>query len=374
MRLRTLVSSLLLAGCLTGCSNLATTIATKPAVAKRAYHGTASVGDFLTITIDPSAQIISYTDITNGQSAAVIYTVNADGSYALSDPTGNFIAAYEVPNYAMVIESMKSGPSANTPALITAVESGPINLSTFESTNYNYMQFRTNSGGLGVGSADISSSTVSISEYWPYGAVSGGSNSAFNTNSMPLAGFAEDPSGTFLSALPTTGEVATLFGTANGFFVVDTENGSILGLQKATSAAFNSASAGTYSALYYQKTGAQTGMNNVETGTASFGKATIAIGASGSISITDSTGKSMATGTLIPVSSASYLYGSASELQDPCNGMFTFRVTKASSQQDIFVTFINGAMLFSSFQAPLPWNNTGSTYNYFYGVGLTPAS
>src|SRR5271170_2900143 len=66
------------------------------------YNGTASVGDFLTLTVDPTAQTIAYTNHTNGDTGTVPYTVNSDGSYAIADPNGNLIAAYEVPGYALV--------------------------------------------------------------------------------------------------------------------------------------------------------------------------------------------------------------------------------------------------------------------------------
>jgi hypothetical protein len=379
MRLRLFLFLPILAAVI-GCSTIYPTGSTpspaKPAAAKRSYNGTASVGDFLTITLDPTALTISYTDVTNGATGTVPYTVNADGSYALSDPSGNLIAAYEVPNYAMVIESMKSGPAANTPALITAVESGAISLGTFENSNYNYMQFRTDYGGLDVGSANIGSSSVQTSEYWPYGAISGGGNEPFNQSSMPLNVFTLDSSGTFLNGtVPGGGGSVTLFGTANGFFIVDTGNGSILGLQKATSAAFDNSNAGTYTALVYQKTNVQ--MNNisdVESGAASFVKATITITAAGGLTMTGPTGATITSGTLTPVASVGYLYGSAGEIADPCWGMFTYRVTTASSQTDLFVSFVNGAVVFSSFEAPLPWNGNLSSYNYFYGVGLAPAS
>jgi len=55
----------------------------------------------------------------------------------------------------MIIQAGKTGPGSNTPALITAVESGPISLSTFEGHSYNYMQFRTSSGGVSIGSVTI---------------------------------------------------------------------------------------------------------------------------------------------------------------------------------------------------------------------------
>src|SRR6201999_4651596 len=104
-------------------------------------------------------------------SGTVPYVVNADGTYSLNDPKGNLVAAYEVPGYALIIEAAKTGPSLNTLALITAVESGQISLSTFEGHAYNYMQFRTAAGGLEVGSVSINSSAIgSNSSYWPYGA------------------------------------------------------------------------------------------------------------------------------------------------------------------------------------------------------------
>jgi hypothetical protein len=78
----------------------------------------------------------------------------------------------------------------------------------------------------------------------------------------------------------------------------------------------------------------------------------------------------VAQATLTPVADAGYLYGSAGELADPCNGMFTFRVTTANSQQDVFVTFVKNAVVFSTFSAALPWNAGNGTYDYQYGVGL----
>src|SRR5438309_10613136 len=75
-----------------------------------------------------------------------------------------------------------------------------------------------------------------------------------------------------------------------GIFAVDTPNGAILGLKKAASKNFDSAFAGTYKAIYYQKTGANTGPNNTETGTPSLGNATLAITSGGQVTISDSQG------------------------------------------------------------------------------------
>ncbi|MGB7549815.1 MAG: hypothetical protein WBM14_18915 [Terracidiphilus sp.] len=370
MRLRLACVLLILAG-ICGCGTQSNT-SSPTAATTHTYNGTASVGDFLTITIDTAALTISYSNLSNGDSGIVPYTVNANGSFSLSDPSGNLIAAYEVPGYALVIEAAKAGPNHNTPALITAVESGPISMSTFANNSYNYMQFRTSSGGLEVGSVTIGATSGQNTSYWPYGALNAGAGSPFNSGTLDFSGLHEASSGTYLSG-PEGGSGSGddyIFGTSGGFFIVDTPNGSILGLQKAATAAFDPLVAGTYSAIYYQKVNASTGQGNVETGTASTGQATIVITAAGGVTITDAQNNVVAQATLIPVSSASYLYGSSGELADPCNGLFTFRVTTADSQEDVFVTFVNNAVVFSTFSASLPWTSGSSTYNYQYGVGL----
>ncbi len=371
--MRTITTSVLLTlFLLASCSSTPRTTVAAPA--SRVYHGTASVGDFMTITIDSSAQTVAYTNVSNSTSGTVPYTVDSDGMYALNDPTGNLVAAYEVPNYAMVIQAAKTGPSSNTPALITAVESGPISLATFEGQSYNYMQFRTSSGGVSVGSVTINAQgTGTTSSYWPYGALNSDNNSPFNSNALDMAQAQLDASGTFLK-IPDPGNSGVfdyVFGTANGIFAVDTPNGAILGLKKAASASFDASSAGTYSAIYYKKTGASTGAGNVETGTPSLGSATLVVTAGGQVTVSGAQGNTMAQGALIPVANTSYLYasGNSAELNDPCNGLFTFEVTNNGVQQEVFVAFMGEAMLFSSFSANLPWGSGGS-YNYFYGVGL----
>lgn len=340
----------------------------------RSYHGTASVGDFLNITVDSGGQTIAYTNLSNNTSGSVPYTVNPDGTYTLTDPAGNLVAAYEFPNYAMVIQAAKTGPSANTPALITAVESGPISLDTFENHSYNYMQFRTAAGGLEVGSIAVDAQGVgSNSSFWPYGSYNGGNQgqSPFNSGTIDISQAQQDPTGTFLK-LPepnNPGVYDYVFGTASGVFAVDTANGAILGLKQAATKDFDPTVAGTYKAIFYQKTGASTGPGNVETGNASLGESTLVVSSSGQITITDGKGNQMAQASLTPVADTSYLYGSPGELSDPCYGIFTFRIASANSQQDVFVTFLDQSILFASFTAQLPWTGQ-STYSYFYGVAL----
>ncbi len=373
MRLR-LAGALLIVAGIAGCgtaNQLTPSNPVTPAATRHVYNGTASVGDFLNITIDTGALTMTYANLSNGQTGTVPYTVNADGSYTLNDPTGNLTAAYEVPGYALLIEATKAGADKNTPALITAVESGPISMSTFANQSYNYMQFRTAAGGLEVGSVTLSASSGQNSSYWPYGNLNSSENNPFHGSTLDFSQVVEDSSGTFMKSPDgEPGVYDYVFGTANGFFIVDTPNGSILGLPKASTKDFDPGTAGTYNAIFYQKTGASTGAGNVETGSPSLGKATIAVSATGAVTVTDPQGNVVTQATLTPIADASYLYGSAGQLTDPCNGMFTFRVKTATSQQDVFVTFVKNAVVFSTFSASLPWSPGNGTYDYQYGVGL----
>jgi hypothetical protein len=339
-------------------------------VTKHVYTGTASVGDFLNVTVDTAAKTLAYTNFTNGDNATLSYTLNPDGSYALNDPSGNMTAAYEVPGYGLLISAEKAGPSKNTPALITAVESGPISLATFANKGYNYIQFRTAAGGLEVGSVVIGAATGQDSSYWPYGNLNSMQNSPFNSGTLDFSQATEAPSGTYMYASDGANGTDYVFGTANGFFMDDSPNGSIIGLQKAATKAFDPTVAGTYGAMFYQKTGASTGPGNVETGTPLLGRATIAITASGGVTVTDSSGNVVTTAQLTPVADTNYLYGSPGELTDPCYGMFTFRTVAGGVQQDVFMSFVQNAVIFATFSAPTPWTPQSGTYNYIYGVGL----
>jgi hypothetical protein len=351
-----------------GCSS-GNRAAVSTAAASRSYHGTASVGDFMNITIDTVAQTIAYTNLSNGDTGTVPYTVNSPGNYTLNDPTGNLVAAYEIPGYAMLIEAQKAGADHATPALVTAVAQTPVTLSTFENNAYNYMQFRTAAGGFESGSAILDGQgNVAVSSYWPYGGTLS-SSSPFNNHTRPSSGFSEDSSGTFLRMVDGGGGTDYVFGTPKGFFIVDTVSGAILGMKKAASKDFAPSFAGTYHAMYYQKSNAQTGQNNVESGTPSLGSATITIDAQGNVTVTDSQGNTAIQTQLTAVADTPYLYGSPGQLSDPCYGLFTFRISTQNSQQDVFVTFLDRAVIFASLTTPLPMQQ-GSPYQYLYGVGL----
>ena len=341
--------------------------------AVRSYNGTAAVGDFLTISIDSTAQTITYQNYTNSESGTVPYSVNADGSYTITDPQGNLLSAYEVPGSVLVVEAANAGPNKDTDSLITAVESAPISIQTVTGHNYNYTQFRTRDGGVELGSVSIDASGNITSNSWDPNAIMWQSGTYFNGGTFPASSITEDPSGNFFTINEQGGSTDTVFGTQNGLWAVDNPNGAIIGLPKASAKDFNPAVAGTYNAIYYEKQNAQMqgqGNSSYEVGTPVEGKATITVSAAGVVTVTDSQSNVMASGTLVPVADTSYIYdGTSNELADPCWGLFAFRTVTAGVHQDVFVTFQGNAVLFSSFQTALPLVE-GGTYTYFYGVGL----
>jgi hypothetical protein len=363
------LSLLALNACGGGTSNSALPAAASSATAsaQRLYNGTASVGDFLNITIDPIAHTLSYVNRSNGDTGTVSYTVNADGSYLLADATGNLLAAYEVPGYAILIQAAHTGPTHTTPSLITGVQSGPISLASLSAQPYNYMQFRTNSGGVEIGSAVISlSGTLSSSSYWPYGATNGSGN-AFMNRSMPFTSVVPDVGGTFLTTT-SGGGIDYVFGTANGQFLVDTPNGAILGFAKAATKSFNATNIGTYTAMLYMKNSVSTGPGNIESGTGTLTTNFITLDAAGNMTVRDNFGATVTSGTLVAAADAPYLLG-AGQLNDTCFGLFTYRTTTPTSQRDTFVAFQGRAILFSTFTSALPIV-AGNSYSYAYGVGL----
>lgn len=349
------------------CSSTPRPVATQNTV--RSYNGTASVGDFLTITIDSAAQTITYKNFTNGENGTVPYTVNADGTYTITDPQGNLLSGYEVPGTVMMVEAANAGPNQDTTALITAIETAPASISTFAGRNFNYVQFRTSTGGIELGTVSVDGSgNITHASYWPFGVISAGSS--FNSGSFPASSVTEDASGDFFTINESGGAQDYVFGTQNGFFAVDTGAGTILSEPKAASKEFDATKAGTYTAIYYQKSNAQMGQNNLESGTASEGKASVTIGSGGSVTITDGQGNTLASGTLAAIADTPSIYdGTSNTMPDPLYGMFTFRSSTANSQQDVFVSFEGNAVIFSSFATGLPLVQNG-VYTYFYGVGL----
>ena len=374
------LSSSLGLGLLLGCGSSPTAVGVTPAPvvppAARVYNGTASVGDFLTITIRPASSTLDYSNITNGDHAAgVPYTVAADGHSYTIVGDAHLQTAYEVPGVALMVTAHNVGPNHDTDALVTAVQSAPLTPSGLTGLNANYMQFRTNNGGLEIGSIKIDGSGNLYHEgYWPYGAFSsGGPNPgrSFGSDSFPASAITQGTDGTNLK-ITDSGGVNYCFGTPNGFFAVDTGNGALIALPKAASSAFSASWAGTYRVITFSRKGAQGTPpgGGSEGGVAALGAATMTIDASANITVVDG-GGTVASGVLIPVSAAAAGLVGAGKLSDPCNGFFTFHNALNKANQDVYIAFLPGALLFSTFTGHLastPGN--GTSYDYMYGIGL----
>lgn len=347
-----------------------TTRASTTSTNTSSYNGSGSVGDFFNITVDHAAQTITYSNLTNGTSGTVTYTVNADGSYALSDP--GIVSAVEVKDMAMVLQCNNGGTNRNTPCLVTAVQSQAMTPQDMYGNSYNYMQWRTNNGGVEIGYIDFDAQgNGAHMMYSPVFAQEGQAS----IHDQPFANtlFSAGPANQYV-VLNGNNAQGTIFGTASGYVVFDTPNGSGVCMKATTSSAFDPANAGTYHAIRYSKSGAQEN-NNTESGTPDLGRVDVVVDGSGNLTVTDPANNNtlVFSGALTPVANASYLVGN-NKFADPCNGMFTCRTTTANSQSDLFVTFMQGSLFFSYYQTALPYvapfPGTNGTYDYSYGVGL----
>ncbi len=365
---------------LVGCT--AKTDDTPAPATSHTYSGTASVGDFLTVSLDSVAHTMHYKNTTNGQDYSVGYTVASDGTYTFADPSGNLVTGYESPGFAMVIEANLAGPNADTPALITAIESATVTSEVFQNKDYNYMQFRTNSGGIEVGHVTCDGSgNISPNHYWPFGAFNGnGASEVFGASTLPTVGLTSNADHSALMLTTTDhGQTETdyIFATTGGFLAVDTPNGAIVCMQSRANGNFDAATmAGSYQAILYQKNGCQTGIGNVETSTSqAIIKGTVTFSSTGLVTVVGSNGTTVVNNApLTKFSDRTDLYG-VGKVTDPCNGFFTFTTTdSAGVQQDIFVAFMDRSILMSSFTGHPPVGMTPMTYDYFYGLGLKTSS
>jgi hypothetical protein len=344
----------------------------------RVYSGTASVGDFLTITVQPAAQTIAYTNHTNGQTGTLGYTVGADGVYTVTSPDGSLIQAIEIPGLALVAEADNTGPSHHTTSLVTAILQAPISPAWLEGQNFNYMQWRTSIGGMSVGNVTVDGSgLVSHAGYWPFGAMQASLQSlGYPSDSTwdPVTTFqatdcVPDASGTSMTMPDQSGGTDTIFGTQGGFFVVDMANGSLIAVPQAASTAFDPSTAGTYQALAFSKTGVTIAPgSNDEVGVAGIASYTMNLTSGGDLTI-NSNGNPGTAHPLVPVNDTAYLQGGT--LLNTSPGLFTYTVPlPGSTQRDVYVEFINGAMLFSSFTYSTSTLQDPVTYSYYYGVAL----
>jgi hypothetical protein len=338
----------------------------------RSYQGTAAVGDFINIVIDPEAGTLSYDNVTNGQSGVASFTVAADGSYDIDDPNGNILSAIELPGYALVMDMDHAGPNSDTRSFAFGIQRAPISIDSFGIDAGVVMQFRTNSGGMQVGCVTLDFPTsITMDEYWPFGALND-QGLAYRHEQAPIAGIEEDPSGYFLRAAQPEGGYSYVFQTPSGIAAIDNPNGNMIIFQQPDSAAFDATWAGEYTSLIYRKDDAGRGGTAPdggpapETGVPSIDKHSVTVGGDGSFVLADSAGAVTVSGSLAPA--AEILIG-PNMLTGPCNGLFGFSALETGQAREVFVAFIDRAMLIASFRP----NDDGS-YGYFYGAGLRRAT
>lgn len=352
--------------------------------APRLYQSTASVGDFIQITLDKQAKTVSYTNRTNGLSASnVPYTVDATGMYLFAgDPNGHLQRALELEDYVLLVDVEKAGPMRDSRALAIGALAQPIALSDLADRSMNMMQFRTSNGGMEVGNLQLTVSAsmlnVALQSYWPLGALSQ-QNDAFHVGGgpgqLPIDDAGMGPAD-FLTVSETDNGITEhdyIFKTAGGF-AVDMSNGNIIMVAQTVSKEFDPSHAGRYHAMLYQKHDAR-GVSRGETepGTAEVVEADVTIGDHGHLTVSHA-GVQVEEADLIPVADAPYLTGTGKLDPARCNGIFTYRKPAGSSFQDVFVIFAERGMLVTSFtphaQDAPDGGGGGESYEYFYGAAI----
>jgi hypothetical protein len=348
------------------------------APATSSYKAAASVGDFLRITIHHDTKTIDYTNSTNGDAGTVPYTVRADGCIDITDPHGDLVLACEIPGVAIVAKGDHLGPNGNRqPALLFGVESVPLTKADFKGKSYNYMQFRTQEGGMEVGhlAFDAATGDMSGTSYWPLGTLMAnltGVRPAYQSLAVASSALSDDASLGAVTLVDVNGNgIAStdiIFGTATGSFVVDTPQGAIFGFKAAASSAFDPTKAGSYTAIVYGRDATFTLVQNapgIESGTPSIDMANVVIGASGSIRITQGSTVIVDT-TLSPFAGSAYQ--GPGKVVDPCPGLFYFT---DHNNSPVFVSFFDQAFSFAQFTPQqAPQGVTPATYHYAYGVGV----
>jgi hypothetical protein len=349
------IAAALIAGC---------TSSEKPQQTRNTYNATASVGDFLIITIDSVAKTIDYDNRTTQETGTVSYTVAADGSYLITDPDGKLITAYEIPGLALVMQGEHFGPNGDEKTLIVALQKAILTKADLAGKEFNFLQFRTTEGGMEMGSAEGAadgSGDIFLSNYRPanplYLDEGGDPRSPYVADTLPGAWLVEDADlGVIEARIPD--EVPSLaFGTPGGHLAIDTANGSIIGWRKAASKAFDPAHAGTYKAIYYAKTADVNGAGTPQTGTA-----TVTLSTSGHIRVKEADGTTTMDTDLIPFADSD-LYG-LNRITKPCHGMFVF---DNGSGELTFAVFMDQAMAFASFK---DMSGASVSYHYSYGFAL----
>ena len=343
----------------------------------RAYNGTAAVGDMLTISVDPDARTITYSNLTNGLTGTATYTIAVDGTWTITDPNAHLLRGFEIPDHALILQVNKAGQGQDQKSVVTAIQSQTIAAADLADGEWNYMQFRTNSGGMEVGwITSDSAANLSSQYYWPFGATQSTPvpYSDPNEEAMAASAFTRDPGGRFLSiAADGAGEpLSYMFRTAAGFLAIDTPNGSLVCLPQSSSTAWVPANNGGYKGFFYRKDDATTVSGNVETGTVSLSDNRIVFtaGASagtGHVVVYDADGVTALIDVDLTDMAAGGHVDMSTKLTNSCPGLFTGTVISGTVTRQVFVTFMADAALITSYASD---STTSGFYSYLNGIAL----
>jgi hypothetical protein len=344
------------------------------------YSSSATAGDFLTLN-KTNYTSLDWKNVTSNTNGTANFTKDTNGIMTFDANTGGFINGVEIPGYALILSSDKSGVHSDQNAVIMGVSFQPFSVSSIAGKIYNYMQFRTQNGGCEVGYVSIASESgtsagIIHSGYGPYNFLSGRSDIFSDNRNNPMTLNESD-----VSADKAYAEIADSQ-SQNGFkdrvfrsnfgFCVDLEQGSLFGLPAADSSAFTTAYAGIYDTILYRK--AVTGnQNNIEIGTSNVKLYTVTITSDANISISDNL---FTSSTLIPwVDTGATKYGSNDWLKTDaeaakCKGLF-FAPNDSAELFVAFVTNSNGTgCIINSVHNTSNNGNNGPVYEYFFGSGL----
>ena len=347
-------------------------------VGTHSYQTTASVGDFLQITLDKEAHTATYLNKTNGLTARDFpYALDGKGGYAFADPNGHLRAAVELEDHALVVDVDKAGPNRDTRALAIGAATQPISLADLADRTLNMMQFRTRNGGMEVGNVVLATRgnglTVDLQRYWPRGAMANGAP-PFHVGLMGTLPVQEGPGEhDFLTLAETARGVTTMdyvFKTSSGL-AIDMSNGNIVMLEQPASKDMDPASEGSYRALAYRKQGARGGPDDErEPGELTVGFLDMAVNAAGHFLAVDHDHEVLIDDDLVPVPDVSYLTGAGKLDPARSKGIFTFRTHGPTGNRDVFVIFTRTGLLFSSFTGRVPEGGGDAPYDYFYGAAV----
>jgi hypothetical protein len=347
-----------------------------PPAAVDDYNGTASVGDFLGVTIDHDASIIHWTNGTNGESGEAPFTVASDGALLVATDTGQIKKAYEIPGYGVVALDANAGPAHDRPSPVFLWEKVAATKSEFKAMAGNMLQFR-NSGAFEIGCGGIASdgSTLTHSGYLPEQLLYGGS--AFvQGETLPILTappadpttfdgivLADKPDGTisfqaYKSSLPgPDGNPGVLF-RAGSSWVIDVDNGSVFLLDAPASKAWQPSNAGTFHLMGWRASG----VTSSAAGTGTFFETTVTLDAAGTMTMDDPGGGPPTVVGLVPFADDADLAG-PDRVDLACNGLFTNGAGNAASK--LVAGFVGQNVFFGSVKL-----TDGPTAEFVYGVAL----